>query len=989
MKRVMFSFLIVFAAFALFAGFTQQQKIKNSHVRQWSGVDVVNNGNAVGFSASAYDLAYNRIIEPVLYWHTFLGGSISYDSCEGIAIDGSGNIYVTGTSNYSWGSPVNPFTGSVETPDAFVAKLSPSGVLQWNTFLGGSGWDSGSDIVIDGNGNIYVTGVSASTWGSPVNPFGGGDNDAFVARLNSNGVRQWNTFLGGSDFDWANGIEADGSGNIFVIGSSESTWGSPVNPFSGEDNDAFVARLNANGARQWHTFLGGSYDDYGTAIVTDLNGNIYVTGTSDVTWGSPVNPHAEGWVDAFVAKLNANGARQWNTFLGGSDFDWANGIEADGSGNIFVIGSSESTWGSPVNPFVDGYGYTDAFVARLNSNGVRQWNTFLGGNGLDNGLNLVTDGSENIYVSGYSQFTWGNPVNPFSGGDTDAFVARLNSNGVRQWHTFLGGSGWDFGYDIVTDGSGNIYVTGYSTATWGNPVNPFAGRDDALVARLIDVDAPPYEITLNRENLYFASTGNVSTSSQTFLVSSNSSNPVVPIWFISGDQTWLSCNPTNGTGPCLVTVSVNPTGLAAGTYAGIITVTDPIAVNSPQTINVTFNVYSPGQTIEPFGQYSTPADGTLVSGSVPFTGWALDDIGVESVKIYRLEGSNLIYIGDAVFIEGAQPDVELAYPGFPMNYRAGWGYMMLTNFLPNSGNGLFTIEATATDLEGNQVTLGTKTITVDNANAVKPFGAIDTPGQGGSASGSSYRNWGWVLTPQPNLIPTNGSTIGVWLDGVNLGHPIYNIYRPDVAALFPGYGNMNGAGGYFDIDTTAYTNGVHSISWTATDSGGNTDGMGSRYFSILNTGSSQVSAVNTRRSTAPGFKDIIDIPLSYVDPVELKKGYNDSYLAEQISPDIDGIVHIQCQELERIELLLSYAGNKVEGYLLVGQRLKRLPIGSTLGSRTGTFSWIPGPGFVGTYRLVFVETDENGEQSRKEIMVTIVPRGAAVGNRTLRRIISE
>jgi hypothetical protein len=358
---------------------------------------------------------------------------------------------------------------------------------------------------------------------------------------------------------------------------------------------------------------------------------------------------------------------------------------------------------------------------------------------------------------------------------------------------------------------------------------------------------------------------------------------------------------------------------------------------------------------------------------VPFTGWALDDIGVGCVKIYRLEGINLIYIGDAVFVEGARPDVELAYPGFPMNYRAGWGYMMLTNFLPNSGNGTFTIAAIVTDLEGNQVTLGSKTITVDNANVVKPFGAIDTPGQGGSAWGSSFRNWGWVLTPQPNLIPTNGSTIGVWVDGVNLGHPIYNIYRPDVAALFPGYANTNGAGGYFDIDTTAYTNGIHSISWTATDSGGNTDGMGSRYFSILNTGSSQVSAVNTKQSNAPGFTDIIDIPLSYDNPVELKRGYNDSFLAEQISPDSDGIVHIQCQELERIELLVSHAGNKVEGYLVVGQRLKSLPIGSTLDSRTGTFSWIPGPGFVGTYRLVFVETDDNGEQSREEIMVTIVP----------------
>lgn len=672
---------------------------------------------------------------------------------------------------------------------------------------------------------------------------------------------------------------------------------------------------------------------------------------------------------------------QWNTFLGGNAFDAGDDIAIDNSGNIYVIGVSTATWGSPVNSFGDNW---DIFVAKLNSNGGLQWHTFLGGAKDDYASSIVIDSSGNIYVTGKSTSTWGNPVNPFGGGE-DAFVAKLRPSGGLQWHTFLGGSDFSFGSDLVTDSSGDIYVTGGSADTWGSPVNPFSnGGPDAFVARIIEHDVPPYEITLNRGNLNFGSTGNTSTDAQTFLVRSNSSFSIVPIWSITSDQTWLACTPTNGTGPGLITVSVNPTGLAAGTYSGIITVTDPNAVNSPQRINVTFNVYSPGQTSNPFGHFATPVEGSLVSGSVPFSGWALDDIGVESVKIYLLNTSISTYIGDAVLIEGARPDVELAYPGFPMNYRAGWGYMMLTNFLPNSGNGTFTIAALVNDREGNPVTLGTKTITLDNANAVKPFGAIDTPGQGGSASVSSYRNWGWVLTPQPNLIPVNGTTIGVWVDGVNLGHPTYNIYRPDVAALFPGYGNANEAGGYFDIDTTVYANDVHSISWTATDSGGNTDVIGSRYFSILNTGSSHisaVSAVNTKPSAAPGFNYLLAVPLSHDDPVKFKKGYTDSPLTEEFSPHADGIVPIRCQELERIELQVSQSGNKVEGYLMVGKRLKRLPIGSTLDSKKGTFNWIPGPGFVCTYRLVFVETNEKGEQSRKEIMVTIAPRGAAVGDR--------
>jgi len=198
------------------------------------------------------------------------------------------------------------------------------------------------------------------------------------------------------------------------------------------------------------------------------------------------------------------------------------------------------------------------------------------------------------------------------------------------------------------------------------------------------------------------------------------------------------------------------------------------------------------------------------------------------------EGSNMVYIGDALSVEGARPDIEAAFPGYPGNSRAGWGYMMLTNFLPDNGNGTFTVYAVATDNSGQSTTLGAKTITCDNAGAVKPFGAIDTPGPGGTASGEDYRNHGWVLTPAPNAIPADGTTINVYVDGVFLGHPVYNVYRPDIASLFPGYSNSNGAHAYFDIDTTVYSNGVHTIYWTVTDSAGNSEGIGSRYFIIRN-----------------------------------------------------------------------------------------------------------------------------------------------------------
>ncbi len=233
----------------------------------------------------------------------------------------------------------------------------------------------------------------------------------------------------------------------------------------------------------------------------------------------------------------------------------------------------------------------------------------------------------------------------------------------------------------------------------------------------------------------------------------------------------------------------------------------------------------------PFGSFDTPADGSLISGSVAVTGWALDDSRVMHVKIYLQQGSTLFYIGDADFVEDARTDIAEAYPEHPYNNRAGWGYMLLSNFLPNSGNGRFVLHAIATDNIGQTTTLGTKTIHCNNAAATKPFGSIDFPRPGEEISGT-YRIAGWVLTPPPNKIPENGSTIRVLIDGKDVGHAVYNNSRPDIASYFPGYANSQKAGAYFDLDTTQYDSGVHQLAWVVTDSAGNAEGVGSRLFRI-------------------------------------------------------------------------------------------------------------------------------------------------------------
>jgi hypothetical protein len=239
----------------------------------------------------------------------------------------------------------------------------------------------------------------------------------------------------------------------------------------------------------------------------------------------------------------------------------------------------------------------------------------------------------------------------------------------------------------------------------------------------------------------------------------------------------------------------------------------------------------------PFGSFDTPLDNATVTGEMGVTGWALDDVAGTRVEIYRSsvagEAAGLVYIGRAVFIRGARPDVQAAFPNAADNDSAGWGLMVLTNFLPNQGNGTFTLYAYAIDGAGLQTLLGTRRITAANASSSKPFGTIDTPGQGQTVSGV-ITNFGWALTPQPNIIPTNGSTISVYVDGALVGSPTYNQNRADIAAMFPGLRNSNGAVGFISIDTTTLTNGLHTINWVVTDSAGQTSGIGSRFFRVQN-----------------------------------------------------------------------------------------------------------------------------------------------------------
>jgi hypothetical protein len=443
-------------------------------------------------------------------------------------------------------------------------------------------------------------------------------------------------------------------------------------------------------------------------------------------------------------------------------------------------------------------------------------------------------------------------------------------------------------------------------------------------------------------------------------------------WTASPSDNWIKVTPAGGIGDALVSVSIIPTGLTIGQNTGNIFISAPEAEDSPRSMTINLRVAHNSEDSAATGSFATPIDGSYVNGSIPVTGWAIDDVDVKSVKIYRDpvsgEGSGRKYIGEAIFVEGARPDVEVRYPGYPKNSSAGWGYMMLTHFLPNMGNGTFTLYAEATDSAGHKTLLGTKTIVCDNANAVKPFGAIDTPTQGGIAAGNPFINWGWALTPRPKYIPTDGSTIHVLVDGKDLGRPTYNNYRQDIARLFPGYVNSNGAVGHFSLDTTAFTTGIHTIAWQVKDVTGSADGIGSRYFIIVNTGAG-TNAVSH-------FDPIPGGTYSHSPLLTVSKGWQSDRGSRRfdINPDKNGILHLETRELEPVEIASPTGTTYTSAAMPVNGKNRPLPPGAVLDKQTNTFRWMPGPGFVGSYTFTLTGIRADGMKTVDRITIMIKPK---------------
>lgn len=607
-------------------------------------VSYVRRGGEIGFEIAKYRRGETLTIDPALVYSTYLGGS-GGDIAYGIAVDGSGEAYiagVTGSVNFPVKSAAQPTLAG--EANAFVSKLNSSGSgLVYSTFIGGSGSDAAAAIAIDASGDAYITGNTSSTnFPATAGVFQSaydGSTDAFVAEIAPTGSKLvYASYLGGSAADFGQGIAVSSSGNAYVTGSTESFDFPTVTPLQvGNDgcttiseegqmvetcNSAvFIAEVNATAsALVYSTYLGGSGNNSGQAIAVDAGGNAFITGTTSSTdfptqnaWQS----QSGGGSDAFLTELNPPGsALVFSTYLGGSQNDGGYGLVLDSSGNIYVAGSTQSNdFPTTPNVFQTQYGGAgDGFLTKFGAGGaVVVYSTFIGGSGADQANAIAVNAAGEAFIVGGTQSSDFPLVDPsqrilgLSGASncssatgsaslcSDAFVVNLNPSGMPVYSTFLGGTAADVAQAVALDSSGIPYVAG-STASTNFPAvagalqGAYAGigtSGNAFVAKVEGGDLP--SVALSPQTLNFGNqTLNVASTPQTITLINAGSVPLTITSIVgSGDYSITSnCGttvPASG-GSCTINVTFTP--LTAGSTTDEITITDN-AAGSPHHVAVT------------------------------------------------------------------------------------------------------------------------------------------------------------------------------------------------------------------------------------------------------------------------------------------------------------------------------------------------------------------------------------------------------------------
>ena len=500
--------------------------------REIGGAYVFKDRNRVGFKVAAYDTSRPLVIDPVLSYASYLGGS-EYDAGNDVAVDSSGSAYVTGNTASSDFPIVGEaeqvfFGGNMNYGDAFVTKVNENGTgLIYSTYLGGPGADSGAGIAVDADGNAYVTGWTDSGADFPTTPDAfqtnfAGPRDVFVTKLNPDGNLSdfcldetgvkivcssfpYSTFLNGSrGYSFGFAIDVDTQGSAYVVGNTSATdFPTTDTAFQLQPGDAFLTRLNATGSGLlYSTYL--SVNDLSVngetevkEIAVDATGNAHVVGT---VWFPERNEDNTQKRDGFVAKYDteASGAASrvyissfaelGPSITGSRRITFGYGVAVDATSNVYLTGSTSSPDSFPTikNAFQKAFGGgkkcsrlgiacpPDAFVMKLDSSGALVCSTYLGGSEWDTGWDIAVDGTGDIYVTGRTEsqnFPLQSPFqNSLGGGGGDAFVAKLNGDcSALVYSSYLGGVGNEHARGIAVDDAGSVYVAGAVVAQPDDP----------------------------------------------------------------------------------------------------------------------------------------------------------------------------------------------------------------------------------------------------------------------------------------------------------------------------------------------------------------------------------------------------------------------------------------------------------------------------------------------------------------------------------------
>jgi hypothetical protein len=560
---------------------------------------VLKSNNQVSFDLGSYDRSRELVIDPAVTYSTYFGGSAE-DEAHGVAVDSSGNSYVTGaTKSLNFPGPL----AAGANFDVFVSKLNPAGsALLYSTFVGGNagnGDNFGLGIAVNSTGTYVIGNTSSTNFPASVTIGPGGGVDVFVAKLdNSTGVASHLTKIGGTANDSGNGIAVDSTGAAYIGGETDSIdfpiAGPPIQTSNAGAADGFIAKVDSNGTvLDYSTYIGGSSGDLVTGIALDGSNNAYVTGITvssnfPTTTGAFQTSQSGTTDNGFVAAIKADGsAKIYSTYLGGSGTNDALAIAVDSAGEAYVTGFTNSSNFPVLNAAqatLKGATATNVFITKLQANGSGLlFSTYYGGTLDDAGTGIAIDSFNDVYVTGRTLSsdypTTGTPFQASLSGTSDAFVTELSNTGFPVYSSFFGGTGNENSVSadtskaplgaIAVDATSNTYLAGSTNSTTGFPTpltlqTAFAGGlADGFVAK---VGAAPADFSVAVSPTTISVTSGQTTATITVTVSSvNAPYPNAVTLSCGGKPSKAACNfsavsVTPGSSPVTSNLTISTNG---------------------------------------------------------------------------------------------------------------------------------------------------------------------------------------------------------------------------------------------------------------------------------------------------------------------------------------------------------------------------------------------------------------------------------------------